>query len=143
MKHRTIPSVESITLAVALTSVAAGASAMAAPSAFYRVIAPFPPYSQHLIHDIGAFQIGLGACLVAGLLLPDALLAVLAGNTAGAAAHAASHLIDRDHGGHPSDPLTMTAVALLLAALTLARWAVTRRTRITAGVAGTETQAGS
>lgn len=143
MKHRIIPIIEATTLAVALTSLAAGAWAMTAPASFYRTIAPFPPYSQHLIHDIGAFQIGLGACLVAGLLLPDALLAALVGNTAGAAAHAASHLIDRDHGGHPSDPLTIAAVALLLAALTMARWAVTHRTRITASVAVTEVQVDS
>ncbi|MGI8695251.1 MAG: hypothetical protein ACR2JQ_01130 [Mycobacteriales bacterium] len=110
---------------------------MSAPSSFYRTIAPFPPYSRHLIHDIGAFQIGLGGCLAAGLVASDALLVALAGNTAGAMAHVASHVMDRGDGGHPNDPLTIGMVALVLAVLTVARWAVTRRaaTPIGAGIA--------
>ena len=72
--------------------------AMAAPRSFYLTIAPYSPYSQHLIRDIGAFQIGLGACLVAGLLVRHALLTVLAGNTAAAVAHSVSHVVDRSAG---------------------------------------------
>jgi len=138
MKHSPVPITESGAAAVALLSLAAGGWAMAAPSSFYRTVAPFPPYSQHLIHDIGAFQIGLGACLAAGLVLSDALLAVLAGNTAGAVAHVVSHLMDRGDGGHPSDPLSITAVALLLAVLTVARWVAGRRSASASarGIAG-------
>jgi len=36
--------------------------------AFYSSIATYPPYSPHLVHDVGAFQIGLGACLALALL---------------------------------------------------------------------------
>lgn len=119
--------VAATTALIGLLSVATGGWAIAAPVTFYRFVAPFPPYSMHLIHDIGAFQLGLGACLLAGLLLRDALLAVLAGNSVGAAAHFASHLMDRADGGHSSDPLTIGALALLLGALTAARWAIVRQ----------------
>lgn len=119
--------VAAMTALIGLLSVAAGGWALAAPVTFYRLVAPFPPYSMHLIHDIGAFQLGLGACLLAGSLLRDGLLAVLAGNSVGAAAHSASHLMDRADGGHSSDPFTIGALALLLAALTSGRWAMMRR----------------
>lgn len=114
---------------LALTTLAAGLWAMVWPRSFHLIVAPFPPYSQHLVHDIGAFQIGLGACLVAGLLLRDALLVVLAGNTIGATAHFVSHVLDRAEGGHSSDPATIGALALLLTALTFARRATTRSPR--------------
>jgi len=74
-----------------------------------------------LIHDIGALQIGLGTCLVVGLLVHDALLVALAGNATAAAAHFVSHVADRSDGGHASDPTTFGALALLLTLLTLLR----------------------
>lgn len=33
---------------------------MIAPRSSDLTVATFPPYNQHLLHDIGAFQIGLG-----------------------------------------------------------------------------------
>lgn len=53
---------------VGLGTVAAGLWAMTAPRGFYLTVAHFPPYNAHLIHDIGAFQIGLGAGLVISLM---------------------------------------------------------------------------
>lgn len=129
MRQKPVPILNAAIAVIALGSLVAGGWAIAAPAAFFRTIAPFPPYNQHLIHDIGAFQIGLGACLVAGLVASDALLAVLAGNAAGAVAHFASHLMDRAEGGHPSDPVTIGALALLLVLLALARVATTQYVR--------------
>ena len=54
---------------LALVSLGAGLWAMVDPHGFYANAATYPPYSRHFIHDIGAFQIGLGSCLVAGLLV--------------------------------------------------------------------------
>jgi hypothetical protein len=110
------------TALLALLLIGAGLWAMIAPHAFYSNAATYPPYNRHLIHDVGALVIGLGSCLVAGLLVRDALLAVLAGNTTGAAAHFVSHVLDRSLGGHASDPATFGVLALVLALLTLARW---------------------
>jgi hypothetical protein len=39
------------------------------------------PCNQHLIHDAGAFQIGIGAALLLALVCPDALLVALTGFT--------------------------------------------------------------
>lgn len=106
---------------LALITVTAGLWAMVSPRTFYVSLAPFPPYNTHLIHDVGAFQIGLGTCLVAGLLARDALFAVLAGNAAGATAHFVSHVVDRLDGGRDSDPAVFGALALLLILLTVRR----------------------
>jgi hypothetical protein len=41
-----------------------GAWAFADPESFFDEVATFEPYNQHLIQDVGAFQIGLGAVLL-------------------------------------------------------------------------------
>ncbi len=107
-----------LTGAVALLLLGLGLWAMVAPEAFYSSIATYPPYSRHLVHDLGAFQIGLGACLALALLVRDALLAALGGNAAGAIAHFGSHVADRWAGGHASDPLLVGLLAVLLTTLT-------------------------
>jgi hypothetical protein len=43
-----------------------GGWACLAPASFANFIG-FPPFNQHLIHDAGAFQIGIGVALVVGL----------------------------------------------------------------------------
>ncbi|MBA2625471.1 MAG: hypothetical protein H0U89_07695 [Acidimicrobiia bacterium] len=106
-----------------------GLWAMIGPRTFFDAIAEFPPYNQHLVQDIGAFQIGLGAVLVLAGLLPraDALAVGLLGVGAGAAAHVVSHLVGRDLGGRPGVdiPFFVTFAVLLLAA-GLARWSELR-----------------
>ena len=111
-----------VTAALALVLVLVGLWALLGPHSFYDDAATYPPYNRHFIHDIGAFALGLGACLAAGVLLPDALLAVLGGGTVFGVAHFAAHVADRDLGGSASDPYAFGGVALVFAALTLARW---------------------
>jgi len=49
------------------------------PHSFYTTIAHFPSFSRHLVHDAGAFQVGIGSAMLPGRLWQrDALLAVLA-----------------------------------------------------------------
>jgi len=105
-----------------IISVGAGLWAMLAPHSFYDQAATFPPYIRHFIHDIGAFQIGLGGCLIAALAFSDALLVVLIGNALGAISHFAGHVADRSIGGRSSDPYTFAALAILLVVLAVARW---------------------
>ncbi len=100
----------------------AGLWAFIAPRSFFDVVAVYPPYNQHLIHDLGAFQLGLGAALLLGLVLRDALFAVLGGNAVGALIHFFSHVEDRSLGGHASDPFTVGALALLLVVASGLRW---------------------
>ena len=117
-----IRTIEAVTLLLAFVSVGAGLWAMIDPHAFYANAATYPPYSRHFIHDIGAFQLGLGSCLVAGLLLRDALLAVLAGNAIGALAHLVGHVVDRSEGGKSSDPITFGVIAFAFVLLVAGRW---------------------
>ncbi len=93
------------------------------PHSFHKHVAMFDPFNLHLLHDVGAFQIGIGAALVAALAWhDDALSVALLGATTGALVHAISHVIDRSLGGRPSDPWTMSVLAILLgAALVLRR----------------------
>jgi hypothetical protein len=92
--------------------------AMLSPESFYAAIATYPPFNRHFVHDIGVFQLGLGASLALALIVSDALLVALGANAVAASAHFVSHAIDRDLGGQPSDPLTIGLFALVLLGLT-------------------------
>ena len=94
--------------------VALGVWAMADPVSFYEQLATFPPYNAHLFHDVGAFQIGLGAALLLPLVMKDMALLGLTAVGAGAVLHAISHVIDRELGGRTSDPYLLGAFALVL-----------------------------
>ncbi len=93
-----------------------GAWAFVAPRSFYEVLAPYPPYNQHLFHDVGAFQLGISAALAAGLARRTVLAVALWGAAVGATLHAVSHWIDADLGGRSSDPwlLSLLAAALII-----------------------------
>jgi len=89
---------------------------------FYDEIATFPPYNRHLLHDVGAFQIGLGAALLFALVWrDDALLAVLGGAAVGATAHEIAHIWDYELGGRDSDPVSLGVIAAVLVATFLWR----------------------
>jgi hypothetical protein len=91
-----------------------GIWAFVAPESFAENIANYPPYSEHLVRDGGAFAIGLGVAALAGLLLTDALAAVLAGVAAASLLHGVSHIMDQELGGRPSDPWTVSAIGLAI-----------------------------
>ena len=94
-----------------------GLWALIDPESFYDELAPFEPYNEHFIHDIGAFQIGIGAALAAALWKPaDGLFAALAGAAVGGAFHTLTHFMDHDLGGKDSDVFVFGVVTVLLAA---------------------------
>ena len=105
-----------------------GIWAFAAPESFASNIANYGTYNEHLTHDLGAFQIGLGVAALAGVLLADALAATLAGVAAASVMHGIAHIVDSGHGGRASDPWTVSAVGLLVL---LAFLLVARRKRTT------------
>jgi hypothetical protein len=108
-----------------------GIWAFAGPRSFASNIANYGTYNEHLTHDLGAFQIGLGVAALAGLLLSDALAAVLAGVAAGSIMHGLSHIMDSGTGGRASDPWTVSLIGLLvlLAFLVAARRRADRSAR--------------
>jgi hypothetical protein len=104
-----------------------GVWAIADTSSFYENIAEFPPYNRHFLHDVGAFQMGLGAALLFAIIWrSDALLAVLGGAAVGATAHWAAHVADEDLGGRARDPYLLGVIALVLVAVFIWRLAASR-----------------
>jgi hypothetical protein len=98
-------------------TLALGVWALVDTSSFYDNIAEFPPYNRHFLHDVGAFQIGLGAALLFALVWRgDAVLAVLGGAAVGAASHWVAHVVDEGLGGRSSDPYSLGIIAAVLVA---------------------------
>lgn len=112
-----------VTALAGLFLLVSGLWAMVDPEAFFDAVATFEPYNQHLLQDIGAFQIGLGAVLLVAIFAGDGLSTALLGVGLGMAAHTISHIIGRDLGGTPETDIPFFAVltALLLVAGIL-RW---------------------
>lgn len=88
--------------------------AFCAPLSFFTNVGPYQPYNEHFLHDIGAFNLGLGAAAVAGILVTDSLVAVLTALAVGAVMHEIAHITDRLLGGHASDPYTLGAFAVIV-----------------------------
>lgn len=97
-----------------LLNAGTGAWAFAAPESFYDVIATYPPYNEHFLHDIGAFLLGIGVALLAALRWRDAWFVVLLGGSVAATLHTISHIMDRHHGGAQTDPWLLGGFAVLL-----------------------------
>ena len=116
------------TWAGAIFFILSGAWALVDPSSFYDQVAPWPPYNEHLVHDAGVFQLGIGTSLAALLVGTRGTLAVLAGAAAAAVLHVVSHVVDYGDGGRSTDPYVLGVVALvLLAALFIEGGAARRR----------------
>lgn len=108
-----------ITLLCAASVLVFGVWAFFAPVSFIEYV-NYAPYNEHLTHDAGAFQIGIGFGLIAALLWNDALGAALVGFVAASGLHTWSHFADRHLGGHGSDVPLLGATTLLgIAALVL------------------------
>ncbi len=98
-----------------------GGWALLFPSGFYSTVATFTPYNVHLLHDAGAFQVGLGVSLLAAALAGRALAPVLLGVLAGSVLHLIAHVMDIRLGGHPATdvPILGLIVVVLASALVL------------------------
>jgi hypothetical protein len=100
------PGVTAAVFISGLFMLALGIWAFFAPASFADFVAF--PYNRHLLHDVGAFQIGLGVAVLLALLWADGVMVVLAGYVVGTGFHLASHIIDRHIGGHGYDPLVLS-----------------------------------
>jgi PPOX class probable F420-dependent enzyme len=87
-------------------------------------------YSEHFLHDAGAFQIGLGLGLLLALVWRDALATVLAAFLVSNTLHAFNHAIDLDIGGRDSDPWFIGVLSALVA---VALWLRLRQLGYVAG----------
>ncbi len=102
-----------------LLTIALGIWSFTDPHAFATWV-QFPVH-VHFLHDIGAFQIGLGVTLLLALLWRDGLAVALGGFFAGNTLHVLSHVIDRDLGGRPTDWLLLGILSVIALAALLAR----------------------
>lgn len=88
-----------------------GSLAMVFPSAFFDNLATFRPYNQHLIQDVGAFQLGLAAVLLIAVWgKADTLATALLGVGVGSLAHTASHVAGVNLGGSPGRDIPTFAI---------------------------------
>ena len=99
------PGVTAAVIISALFMLAFGIWAFFAPAWFAEFVAF--PYNRHLLHDVGAFRIGIGTTMLIALLWADSVMVVLTGYVVGTSFHLASHIIDRHIGGHSYDPLVL------------------------------------
>ena len=97
------PGVTAAVLISGLFALAFGIWAFVAPASFAEFVAF--PYNRHLLHDVGAFQIGIGATMLLALLWADSIMVVLAGYVVGSSFHLVSHIIDRHIGGNVYETL--------------------------------------
>jgi PPOX class probable F420-dependent enzyme len=101
-----------VTLLAAAFTLVAGVWALFWPGSFAEAVR-FPEHT-HFLHDIGAFQIGIGVTLVLAVLWRDPLAVVLTGFLVGNTIHAANHAVDLDLGGRDSDPWLLGLVSVLV-----------------------------
>jgi PPOX class probable F420-dependent enzyme len=111
--------VKAVAAATGLFAVVAGVWALADADGFASW-AQFPP-GPHFVHDIGAFQLGIGVSLLLALLWTDALAVVLAGFTVGNTAHVYNHVSDSDLGGAGWTPYALAAASVLAVAALVVR----------------------
>ena len=104
-----------VVAAFGLLTLALGIWAITDTTSFFDNIAEWPPYNRHFIHDLGAFQIALGAALLFALMWrEDAVLAALGGAAIGGTLHWVVHIADEEFGGRDLDPYLLGVVALIL-----------------------------
>jgi hypothetical protein len=103
------PAVTVILLGAGLLTLVAGLWAFFAPESFAEFVAF--PFNLHLLHDAGAFQLGISAALLLALLWADGVMVALGAFVVASAFHLVAHVIDGHLGGHGYD---VPLLALLL-----------------------------
>jgi hypothetical protein len=117
-----------ITLVIgAATFLLPGLWAFFAPVGFADTIATFEPYNRHYLHDLGAFQIGVGTAALVAVWAYDGALVGLSGLLAADGMHAISHFMDRDLGGRPADAPVITLIAVVALVALISRVRTLRR----------------
>ena len=65
------------------------------------------------MHDVGAFQIGIGATMLLALLWADSIMVALAGYVVGSGFHVVSHIIDRHISGNIYETLGLGLLVVI------------------------------
>lgn len=102
-----------------------GAWALLWPQHFADYIA-FPPYNEHLLHDLGAFQIGLGVGGLLAAFWSDSLGVTLTGLAVAGGLRTLNHSVDMHLGGHSWDRWALGMLALMAIAGAISRLRMVR-----------------
>ena len=105
--------VAAVTLLIGLGMAVAGVWSLAAPRSFAERV-DFP-FNEHFLHDLGAFQLGIGTTLLLALIWRDALATALAWFLLANTVHTVNHVVDLDLGGNPVQAWLLAAVSLAIA----------------------------
>jgi PPOX class probable F420-dependent enzyme len=103
-----------------LLTMVVGAWALVSPQGFSEVV-NFPPH-RHFVHDVGAFQLGIGATLLLAMIWVDALMVALAGYAVGGIARTVSHVIDHGIGGSPTQTVAVGVLTAMAVVALVGRW---------------------
>lgn len=107
-----------ITALIGVITLGIGVWCLADPRSFAEVV-QFPEH-EHFLHDVGAFQVGLGLMLLLALIWSDALATALAGYIVANTIHTVNHIVDLDLGGSPLQAWALGAASVgLIAAFVL------------------------
>ncbi|OBI22602.1 PPOX class F420-dependent oxidoreductase [Mycobacterium sp. E2497] len=104
-----------VTAAVGVATAGIGIWCLVDPNSFADAV-EFDAH-RHFLHDVGAFQVGLGLALLLALIWADALATALAGFLVANTVHTVNHIVDLDVGGSVGQAcaLGVISVALVLA----------------------------
>jgi hypothetical protein len=92
------------------------------------LLSTFRPYNEHLLHDVGAFQIGIGVSVLLSLMWSDSIGVALVAFIVAGAIHSINHTLDRHLGGHSLDQWELAGLVLVgLAALIVHLWGGSRQ----------------
>jgi PPOX class probable F420-dependent enzyme len=101
-----------ITALIGLLTAAIGVWCLVDPRSFAR-FAGFPAH-EHFVHDVGAFQVGLGVTLLLALIWSDALATALAGYVLANTVHTVNHIMDLHLGGSAIQAWALGAASVAL-----------------------------
>lgn len=104
---------------IGLLTIGIGVWSFADPASFAAFV-QFPMHT-HFLHDIGAFQIGIGVTLLLALLWEDGVAVALGGFLTGNTLHIVSHVMDGQLGGRPTDWLWLSLLSVISLVTLLAR----------------------
>jgi hypothetical protein len=101
-----------LTALVGLANVGIGIWCLIDPGSFAESVG-FEAH-EHFLHDVGAFQLGLGVTLLLALIWSDALATALAGFIVANIVHTVNHMMDLDLGGSAAQAWLLGAVSAAL-----------------------------
>jgi PPOX class probable F420-dependent enzyme len=112
--------VRAISALLGLITAVLGVWALVSPQSFSEFV-NFPPH-RHFVHDVGAFQFGIGVTLLLATIWADALMVAVAGYAVGGIAHTVSHAVDADVGGSAGQTVAIGMLTVMAAVALMVRW---------------------